>query len=416
METDVESIEKKSFKKRILIVLFSIFSVCAALVIFLSTSTAFADDGEGTGTDTDADELAVYGYEMEDVFQILAMQDEQLSKITKIIAPGSLAAKLYGGADEDGNASETIADSLLYNDDSPAHKGIAIMSVFGMLGLMIYGLQQIVKLAKDDKGSVESWLQLAIILVLGILALSYVEPILDGIDKGGTLLWSGIQKTIAGDFNEEAYHEAYQEAWIATSETASSASGSQVYSSSQPINGAAFLQLFPFIRTLGLRLRAEFIGGTFRILMYFTYYSILVSVYGLLFEMVIRRMFTPIAITGIAVEGIRSPGVRYLKNYFALYIRLAMFVVIISLSCRASSWALSAGKGFKMTMFGDGRILPHDAWSGINTGLSLGGNIITNATLRPMLNIILTITCIRAATKALMNSTANIAREVVGGN
>ena len=153
----------------------------------------------------------------------------------------------------------------------------------------------------------------------------------------------------------------------------------------------------------------------FKILMYFTFYSILVSVYGLLFELVIRRIFTPIAITGIAVEVIRSPGVRYLKRYFAMYIRLAMYVVIISLCCRASSWALS-GYGSKMTMIGTGTLTGSTSGFGaiVRTLLMGGGNLYNNGSIMPFLNMILTITCIRAATKALMSSTAQIAVEVVG--
>ena len=408
----MKALEKESFKKRICIILLAVLSMAAVILISLNTKTVFAeDDGEDEGVEYDDSEALKL--EMNNVFSILAEQDEELSKIVHVVAPGKLAEELYGSE----YGGETIADALLYKAGSPAHKGINITSAISMMILLVYGIIQIVKIAKDEKGSIESWLQLAIIMVLGVLALAYVGPILTFLDKLGLRMFKGISEAIVGKTSTtDVYKEAFKNLWEAArqadvADTANATTGGDT----NPIGTAVSEKLFTLISAGILRLKNVYIGWMFKILMYFTFYSILVSVYGLLFELIIRRIFTPIAITGIAVEGIRSPGVRYLKRYFAMYIRLAMYVVIISLCCRASSWALS-GYGSKMTMIGTGTLTGSTSGFGaiVRTLLMGGGNLYNNGSIMPFLNMILTITCIRAATKALMSSTAQIAVEVVG--
>lgn len=57
--------------------------------------------------------------------------------------------------------------------------------------------------------------------------------------------------------------------------------------------------------------------------------------YTLFLEMAIRRAFAPIAIADILSEGIRSPGVRYFKKFFGIYMKMAIVLFVI-----AASWQL----------------------------------------------------------------------------
>ena len=57
-------------------------------------------------------------------------------------------------------------------------------------------------------------------------------------------------------------------------------------------------------------------------------------------EIIIRKTFAPLAIADIYQEGLRSPGMRYLKRYFGAYFKMAVCAVI----CLAIS-NLSAGMG-----------------------------------------------------------------------
>jgi len=48
----------------------------------------------------------------------------------------------------------------------------------------------------------------------------------------------------------------------------------------------------------------------------------------ILVELVVRKMFFPMAMASICSEGMRSPGVAFMKKTLAVYLRLAMCVVV----------------------------------------------------------------------------------------
>lgn len=52
----------------------------------------------------------------------------------------------------------------------------------------------------------------------------------------------------------------------------------------------------------------------------------------LLFELGIRQVLTPIFIADIYEEGLRSPGARHLKLYFAVYLKMAICILVCALS------------------------------------------------------------------------------------
>ena len=53
--------------------------------------------------------------------------------------------------------------------------------------------------------------------------------------------------------------------------------------------------------------------------------------YSALFELFLRKMFAPMAVANIAYDGARSAGVRYLKKYFALLIRIAIYFALAAI-------------------------------------------------------------------------------------
>ena len=84
--------------------------------------------------------------------------------------------------------------------------------------------------------------------------------------------------------------------------------------------------------------------------------SLLVRIasYSIIIEMVVRRLFVPFAICDIGYEGLRSSGFRYVKKYFAVYIKQAMVFAVtvaygqlinIALQAEAESGGVTAGFG-----------------------------------------------------------------------
>ena len=50
-------------------------------------------------------------------------------------------------------------------------------------------------------------------------------------------------------------------------------------------------------------------------------------------QLLIRRLLAPIALADVTIEGTRSPGVRYLKRYFALYLQCVIILVFAAFLC-----------------------------------------------------------------------------------
>lgn len=52
------------------------------------------------------------------------------------------------------------------------------------------------------------------------------------------------------------------------------------------------------------------------------------AMYSILMEIIVRRAFAPMAIADVCGEGLRSPGVRYMKRFLACYLKVALCMVI----------------------------------------------------------------------------------------
>ncbi len=57
----------------------------------------------------------------------------------------------------------------------------------------------------------------------------------------------------------------------------------------------------------------------------------------ILFEVAIRRAFAPLAIADIYQEGLRSPGARYMKRFFAVFIKMAVCLLIAQIGSELTS-------------------------------------------------------------------------------
>lgn len=56
------------------------------------------------------------------------------------------------------------------------------------------------------------------------------------------------------------------------------------------------------------------------------------TAYSFLIEIGIRRAFAPLACCDIYAEGLRSPGVRYIKRFFAVFVKIMICLVVCSIS------------------------------------------------------------------------------------
>lgn len=75
----------------------------------------------------------------------------------------------------------------------------------------------------------------------------------------------------------------------------------------------------------------------------------------LMFELGIRKLFAPFAIADIYGEGLRSPGMRYMKKYLEVFIKMAICLMVSvlggSLMTMAAAGFTDPNVGFMETMF-----------------------------------------------------------------
>ena len=60
--------------------------------------------------------------------------------------------------------------------------------------------------------------------------------------------------------------------------------------------------------------------------------------YAMVFEIKLRQIFAPLAVAGIALEGPRSSGLRFLKKYLACYLRVTMYFAIAALGAMMTNY------------------------------------------------------------------------------
>ena len=70
-------------------------------------------------------------------------------------------------------------------------------------------------------------------------------------------------------------------------------------------------------------------------------YAIAASAFGLYISFALRRAFLPLAVADVTAEGLRSPGVQYIKTYFSIYLEFAYFYVIAALSTLMENYAFA---------------------------------------------------------------------------
>ena len=70
-------------------------------------------------------------------------------------------------------------------------------------------------------------------------------------------------------------------------------------------------------------------------------FAVMVMSYKLILELLIRRVFMPVALLGIMTEGPRNPGFNYLKKFFACYIKVFIYMLALGVGEYLASFAFT---------------------------------------------------------------------------
>lgn len=315
--------ERDSFKERKRILVLSLF-------IILSISAAAA--GLKTAS---ASSLSITGDDAEDLIQLTNEQNATLLSLAKLFV-------MEEGSEETGGATSLMYD--LMNENNAIGKiGKNITTAVGMILILVAAAIQLIQLAEREDESLDSLMRVLLVCIVGFFMITYVDDILSAIEKLGYLLYSGISKGVDDVLKGETGSVTAKE----VAETVGNAISADGFALDPAIStgaGVVAEEDTDAIRSLGSIIDKGVVSFMGSILMTLTFYSLLAAAYGLVFEFVIRKIFAPIAMADFVTQGARSPGVRYLKNYFGMYIRIGVFCIVILLGIFASVWVAKTPK------------------------------------------------------------------------
>lgn len=229
--------------------------------------------------------------------------------LIKTVWANALSGTLENMADEcRGNLTSVILD-MFFGDNgttflqSMLDAGSVIVSVLKGVGMgivLVIIYMEIIQAVQRGQDCMDMWLKLFIKIAVSVLVIVYIDDILSAIDQLGTYIGTLIQEAIANPDDTDA---------ITRDQLIEAICGDSSPGLIKTLGG--IFQLFlPWVMQKLVVLAAK------------------IASYSILIEIAIRRAFVPIAVAEIAGEGMRSPGIRYLKRYLALYIRIAIMVVI----------------------------------------------------------------------------------------
>lgn len=168
--------------------------------------------------------------------------------------------------------------------------------------------------ASKGEATLDFFLRIFIRIAITLMILMNINELLNAIQMGMTWMIEQIH-TMVGNvmpLNRQAEAEALTEYFTRVSENYHAEQ--YHYSYYHLAINIAFANFFSFL-----------VKGVIWIV-------VKIGAYSLLIEFVLRKTFMPIAFLGFMEEGMRSPGLRYLKRYIGMYFRIMIYLVAFAIA------------------------------------------------------------------------------------
>ena len=358
---------RKSFKREALsfrlrrMICISSFCILLILASILIIPAAFAEDDESGGGGGRYFGAASFQIEEDDYDKLVEEMSEEFREFERL-------DKLFDY--EEG----TILHSLTELDASPGKRAMKMTMAFGILLVLLMSGMQVYHLAMREEEGLQILFRILLMAFLGIIGVIFIPDIIAGIEKFGRYL--------VHELRMNAYQAADTRVTYLFREDHSSMPTVDELKKELGNFGGVMMRLWQAINRPAFQ-GISYMVGRFGLI--FTFYALLSSAYGLLMEMIIRRIISPIAVSTLVIDGPRSAFTKYLRGYFAMYLRMALMYISIGLSLHLQRWVEQAA------------------------------NAQNSFHIHYILGPIGVCICARAAAKALMVSGGDVIREVVGG-
>lgn len=316
-------------QKREGLVLLAVLLILSAAFILLALPCVKADEGttEVPQAEEDYDSItgtmgaAVYE-DMENTLEDMQKTDRDMEEITDILL----------------GTNSGFLDAV----SGPNGLGTAVMNAlkafaFGLV--MIFLFINILEEVMKGKMTMEAVTRVAIKLSITVFVIVYIGDIAKYLESLGAILVKTVNKRVVAYEFSLRYNMLLKKGMIDSYTSNQVAYLKQAGLSTEAIcdilpelKGSLAFVIDPKVKTLSITDAMPSLIETsgFANAWYQTLkWSIKAMSYTIFLELAIRKAFMPIAMVSILDSGVRSPGVRYLKKYFGVYLRMAIVLVSV---------------------------------------------------------------------------------------
>lgn len=312
-ETEMLGVKEKEKRIKRCSLLIAVFMVMS--VMFFPSAEAFGFDFFGAISST-VDAIASFPY---------AMAVQITTGVTDIIVDTFTPSGTGAGA---AMYQTVIGDGLL---DEPGIRefmtGLGVIGFAIAIGIaVVHYYDATIKGADAVEQALKMMVEIAIVAII-MLQLNHLVKLLT--DAGGVIVENLNPVKEDSDAEQSGLNLLKSIGVIGESNTDGKVSGGLKWFK------ALGMLIIPYILSLLLEVAAYF------------------AAFSLILEIGIRRLFMPFAIADIYGEGMRSPGMRYLKKYFAVFIKIAICLsvaVLTSILQRIPIDLVSQADGIKNTL------------------------------------------------------------------
>lgn len=282
-------------RKKVIAIAIALCVLCIGIFFCLPQASATDDDGDD---DTITGEQ-IYDL-LDSVFGIATYTDTSSNPYLVAAGVTSVEAshtRLYDLVNNDRNASDNPGIGTLLSSACSVIKDLAYFFL-----VLIIAVKAIQEASRGDP-TLETWLRMFMVAIVGIIFIEYCDEIFEYLSALGERFISLMRDAITS-----AESEGFTEDGIS-----------------------------------GIKGWKKIVV---RLLIWASKFAIVIPAWSLFYELAIRHIFAPIAVVDIAAEGMHSNGVRYMKNYFGIFLRVViayvcgyvMSILLATLSVSEMNW------------------------------------------------------------------------------
>lgn len=265
--------------------------------------------------------------------------------------------------------SSGFYEKMIASDEAPGRIVLTFITWLAIGIALIYGIINTIRIVSRDEANLDMIRRIAATFIISFLCIFFADKIAGLIDNLGQQVVIGVEGSLSEKITKsdidsvlEEYKNSYMEYDMDSGQQyVASSTGQDVFSS----------------------IKSFFVSIVLSFITQILVYSICCCCFGLYFAFCMRRVFLPLAVASVSIDGFRSPGIQYLISYFGLYIEMAYFYVV--------AYAAS--------------LMENYAVNNASTAAALSNTVFRS------LGAIL---CIRAAARTALSKSGEFAQKVVG--